>query len=113
MSYITKASTFLAKVEKTLDKFGWIQYVGGNEESGFCLSGAVEYVWKQHTDGEHKSTRSCVACRVDEYLMTAISERSIVRWNDDPGRTYPEVKRALKTAHKAAKLDEKKAAVDA
>jgi hypothetical protein len=83
-----------------LERHGWTQEVGEDLRGRICLGEAVERAKRASDDPAVAG--SYVFSKFADRLRTAgiITENNlgIVGWNDQPGRTYDEVKNALNVA---------------
>jgi len=80
-----------------LERDGWTQ--GGLSEDGRLC--AIEAIWRACGQSGGERSQNAV-----EQLRTAIPfQRSIIGWNDTPGRTAAEVIAALRAAADAAEAE--------
>ena len=74
---------------EVIEKYGWVQGRLGNCADGFCIHGALDYVYGQDKREYFKA--------LDKLIMV-IGHSHIAPWNDGPFRTVDEVLEVLKKA---------------
>lgn len=74
-----------------IKKYGWVQGQSGDEESGFCVTGALNYVTQSHRE----YTTKLRAVRRVIGLQGKCAYR-VIDWNDDKKRTKAQVLAVLK-----------------
>ncbi len=79
---------------KVIETYGWNQCSYGNEESGFCALGALNYEGMGLKNGDGMDILDC-------YLTLKLKNKfpggSIISFNDTEGRTKEEVLKAFRT----------------
>lgn len=77
------------KPSEVIKTYGWVQRRSGNEETGFCLIGAVYHVYNNNND---YFIYNKVFCALHQAIHAFPST-----WNDTPGRTKKEVIKLLES----------------
>ena len=73
-----------------IEQDGWCQGSLQNDRGQHCIMGAISYAAADYSVPEYHAAVDAVVETVDAY--------SVVRWNDQPGRTQAEVVAALRKA---------------
>lgn len=86
---MTKAEAAKATLE-VLEKRGWRQGAYETDDDPCCL---LDAIWEAGGYAEMRGLDNAIR----DKIAAETGMRSIVKWNDIPGRTYPEVKALLES----------------
>ena len=76
-------AAYLNRAADKLEECGWVQGVYGNDDTGYCASGAIREV----DESTFSATRTAASC----ILEAATGTYDMVEWNDRSGQTSENV----------------------